>query len=238
VNQYDLASYEIRHFAHLLAQGNPNVISALWVKPEEYLILEDEGRALIRHRELFMSKRLYNTFCGYAHSQLKRMTAWRDQAAAGCLCRGIFHEVDCPLRKEKGRGSAKLYATGFMGEKRKNLVEKYGYDTKNAAHLVRLLSMGIEALAEGKLHVDRTGRNANDLMAIKQGKWTIEEVLLCAEAGFNMMHSIYNQSPLPDQPNLPEIERLLMEILCHAHGTKAILTSASISRSGYLSGGL
>ena len=28
---------------------------------------------------------------------------------------------------------------GYMGEKRRGLVEKYGYDTKNAAHLIRLL---------------------------------------------------------------------------------------------------
>lgn len=33
-----------------------------------------------------------------------------------------------------------------MGEKRKQLVAKHGYDTKNASHLIRLLRMGMEFL--------------------------------------------------------------------------------------------
>ena len=49
---------------------------------------------------------------------------------------------------------------GYMGEKRKGLVEKFGYDTKNAAHLIRLLDMGIEFLNEGVLYVKR--KNANN----------------------------------------------------------------------------
>jgi len=49
---------------------------------------------------------------------------------------------------------------GYLGDKRKQLVLKHGYDAKNAAHLIRLLRMGIEFLT--KRHVDRgsfgTGR--------------------------------------------------------------------------------
>lgn len=37
---------------------------------------------------------------------------------------------------------------GYMGEKRKRLVRKFGYDTKNACHLIRLLKMGIEFIQE------------------------------------------------------------------------------------------
>lgn len=42
---------------------------------------------------------------------------------------------------------------GYMGEKRKVLVEKYGYDTKNAMTLFRLLDEGIELLETGKLTI-------------------------------------------------------------------------------------
>ena len=44
---------------------------------------------------------------------------------------------------------------GYMGDKRKGLVQKHGYDTKNASHLIRLLKMGIEFLNEGQLYVFR-----------------------------------------------------------------------------------
>ena len=42
-----------------------------------------------------------------------------------------------------------------MGEKRKAIVRKYQYDVKNAAHLIRLLRMGIEFLETGELRVFR-----------------------------------------------------------------------------------
>lgn len=41
---------------------------------------------------------------------------------------------------------------GYMGEKRKALVNKYGYDTKSVAHLIRLLRMGVEFLTTGEMH--------------------------------------------------------------------------------------
>lgn len=52
---------------------------------------------------------------------------------------------------------------GYMGEKRKALVEKWGYDCKNASHLIRLLRMGIEFLNYGILTVYRD--DAEDLIA-------------------------------------------------------------------------
>ena len=54
---------------------------------------------------------------------------------------------------------------GYMGEKRKRLVEKFGYDTKNASHLIRLLRMGMEFLVDGELHVER--EDAKELLRIK-----------------------------------------------------------------------
>jgi uncharacterized protein len=44
---------------------------------------------------------------------------------------------------------------GYMGAKRKKLVERYGYDCKNASHCIRLLKMGAELLVSGVLHVYR-----------------------------------------------------------------------------------
>lgn len=51
-----------------------------------------------------------------------------------------------------------------MGQKRRELVRRVGYDAKNAAHLIRLLRMGIEFLTEGTLHVERA--DATELLDI------------------------------------------------------------------------
>jgi len=66
---------------------------------------------------------------------------------------------------------------GYMGEKRKALFDKHGYDTKNAQHAVRLLKMGIEALTERTINVDRQGLDASTLIEIKQGKWNKDRVV-------------------------------------------------------------
>ena len=51
-----------------------------------------------------------------------------------------------------------------MTAKRKALVDKFGYDTKNAAHLVRLLNMSIEAMTDHQLYVNRGNKDATKLI--------------------------------------------------------------------------
>jgi hypothetical protein len=57
------------------------------------------------------------------------------------------------------------------------LEEKYSYDVKHGAHLVRLLNMGIEIIRDGKVNVDRTGIDADVLLDIRNGGWTYERLL-------------------------------------------------------------
>lgn len=100
---------------------------------------------------------------------------------------------------------------GYMGPKRRELVERYGYDTKNASHLVRLLRMGIEFLTEGTLRVFR--EDAKELKAIKSGEWTLDAVKAEAERLFVMAHEAYVRSPLPPRPNTVEAEKVLISIV-------------------------
>jgi len=100
---------------------------------------------------------------------------------------------------------------GYMGEKRKKLVEKFGYDCKNAGHLIRLLKMGIEFLTEGVLYVER--EDAPQLISIKNGEWTLEQVKSEAEKLFELAQQAYIHSPLKDKPNYEKAEELLMSII-------------------------
>ncbi len=100
---------------------------------------------------------------------------------------------------------------GYMGVKRRELVQKYGYDTKNAAHLIRLLRMGIELLTEGELHVFR--HDAEEIKTIKQGGWKLEDVKKEAERLFNVMQEAYIRSSLPAKPDEAKAERMMMEII-------------------------
>lgn len=103
-----------------------------------------------------------------------------------------------------------LACEGYMGAKRKNLVQKFGYDTKNAAHLIRLLRMGIEFLNEGELHVLRPDNK--ELLSIKKGEWTLEEVKQEAEKLFKRAEESYDRSKLPNKPDHEEINKLCVDI--------------------------
>jgi len=104
-----------------------------------------------------------------------------------------------------------LACKGYMGAKRKALVDKFGYDCKNAAHLIRLLRMGIEFLTDGELRVFR--EDATELKEIKSGQWSLEKVKREADALFILAREAYVRSPLPPKPDYTKTEELLISIL-------------------------
>lgn len=101
---------------------------------------------------------------------------------------------------------------GYMGEKRKALVNKYGYDCKNAAHCLRLLTMGFEYLKTGELNVYRE-HDAQKFLDVKLGKWTLEQVQSEAKVLFDLADAAYLYSKLPESPNYTKVEKLVIEIL-------------------------
>lgn len=82
---------------------------------------------------------------------------------------------------------------------------------KNASHLIRLLKMGIEFLTEGNLHVER--EDAPQLISIKNGEWTLEQVKREAEKLFKLSQEAYIHSPLKDKPDYEKAEQLVMNII-------------------------
>jgi len=177
--EYDILIYDIRKYFRLLLNNNPNVISWLWLKDQHYIKTTKYFNLIKDRRNIFLSKKCYKSFCGYAYSQLRRMT--------------------------------KFSYKGYMGKKRKELVEKYGYDCKNGAHLIRLLKMGIELLIEKKVNVFREDNQL--LISIKQGEWPLEKVKDYAEFLFKQIDEAYIKTDLPDEPDYEEANKLLVSII-------------------------
>ncbi len=234
--QFDVVHYEIRKFVSLLLKQNPNVLSALWL-PEEHIILRSEPwRRLRDHRHLFASRLAYKSFKGYALSQRKKMQRFVEDnpdrdAEIEMLRREIIHRET--MAQEVGQGnyarppyekwSNKKLRTrlndlrgtsGYMGEKRRRLVYEHGYDTKNASHLIRLLRMGIEFLDDPEdMAVDRSDRDAETLLEIKRGEWSIEQVLKEADRLMDRLEIARITSSLPEFPDRVIAEHLLMDII-------------------------
>ena len=76
----DLVAYEARKFVGLLAQGNPNVLCMLWLRPEHYLVLTPAGRLLVDNRAVFSAKSVYNAFVGHARAEAARTFSQNNMA--------------------------------------------------------------------------------------------------------------------------------------------------------------
>ena len=109
----------------------------------------------------------------------------------------------------------RYYSGGYMGTKRRELVRRIGYDSKNAAHLIRLLRMGVEFLQSGQLLVERD--DADELLSIKRGEWPLELVKAEAERLFRLAEEAYSLSTLPEKPDGRRAERLCAEIISSFH---------------------
>lgn len=101
---------------------------------------------------------------------------------------------------------------GYMGEKRKQLVKKFGYDTKNAAHLIRLLKMCKEFIETGRVNVYRT-EDRDQLLEIKSGQWSLAAVEKEAGKLFNECKSLEFKYAIPKYPDEDKISRLTEYII-------------------------
>ncbi len=80
------------------------------------------------------------------------------------------------------------------------------YDSKNMMHVFRLLEMAIEIGKENKVNVKRPNRDF--LLGIKKGKFEYTELLKMAGEKQAAMEAAFENSSLPDKPDLSLINDL------------------------------
>ena len=68
----DTIFYELRRYFELAADCNPNIIELLWTDPADIRICKPAMRYVLDHREIFISRKAYHTFSGYAFAQIKK----------------------------------------------------------------------------------------------------------------------------------------------------------------------
>lgn len=92
----------------------------------------------------------------------------------------------------------------------------HGYDTKHAAHLVRLLRMGSEILRTGVVHVWRGPGGADDaheLLAIRRGEWRYEDLIAWTTAQDAELTTAAAASPLPRGPDREALDALCVALV-------------------------
>lgn len=104
------------------------------------------------------------------------------------------------------------YASWKRGrnDRRAALETKYGYDTKHASHLVRLLQSCAEILETCDYSPKRP--NAGELLNIKNGGWTYEQVITYAKEAEAELAGLSLRSKLPRSPDREALNALCVEV--------------------------
>lgn len=114
---------------------------------------------------------------------------------------------------------------GLRGQRnitRPELVNKYGYDTKYAGHIVRLGAQGIELLTTGRMTLPMKQSDRDLVLAVRTGKYTlaqVSELIIAAEEG---IERAFKESTLPLWPNRDLVEDWMMTTYTETWKARAI----------------
>jgi len=71
--QYDLSIYNIVTYFRLCADGNPNMSDSIFTPSDCVLHMTEVGNMVRENRKLFLSKKCYHTYKGYAYAQMSKI---------------------------------------------------------------------------------------------------------------------------------------------------------------------
>lgn len=223
----DHTIFSLRKFVQLAQDANPNILEMLYTREEDVVVNTIWGESLRANRDMFLSKKARHTFGGYAHAQLQRIKGHR---------RWIMYKETEPrpedfvikktrldsqknvisyehFQEEQYKGALKRWNQYLSWKRDRNperaiLEEKYGYDTKYAMHLIRLLRMGVEIIRDGIVLTYRPDRE--ELMEIRNGLWCYEKLIAYAESMDAELQQLYETSQLPHAPDTERIDKWLI----------------------------
>ena len=91
-----------------------------------------------------------------------------------------------------------------------NIANKKNYDAKNMMHTFRLLHMAKEIGETGRINIKRHDRDF--LLDIKNGKFEYDTLVSKAENLRTSLDVIFEESELPEKPDLIEVNELLISL--------------------------
>ena len=100
--------------------------------------------------------------------------------------------------------------------KRKELVDKFGYDVKFATHVVRLLNEIEQILIEQDIDLRK---NNDQLRSIRNGEWSEQQIIDYFNNKEKTLEQLYIDSKLQHSPNENEIKEILLNCLEEHWGT-------------------
>ena len=101
---------------------------------------------------------------------------------------------------------------GQKNVKRPELVDAYGFDTKYAAHVVRLGYQGVEYMNTGRYSMPLPNDIAERIIGLREGRMTEADAMVWAESVENELLQASATSNLPAGPAIAAINRWLVDV--------------------------
>lgn len=140
------------------------------------------------------------TVCTELGQELRDNAHWFAARSAGRAFLGYMTQQRQRLTGERGQ----------MNVKRPELVEKYGYDTKYAMHMLRLGFQGVQFLEQGRLSLPMDEPELSFLRSLRRGKIELNEALTEAGKLERRLEDLLDNSPLPEKPDYEAVNDWLI----------------------------
>jgi hypothetical protein len=128
---------------------------------------------------------------------------------AGEAFLGYMHAQGKRLRGEQGQRH---------GAPRSELIEKYGFDTKYAGHIVRLGLQGIELMETGRMSLPMQEKHREEVLAVRTGLVSLDWVFMRVAMLETLLKRAIDKSCLPALPNSKAINAFLVDAYCRQWG--------------------
>jgi uncharacterized protein len=180
----DYKCYTLSRWAGLACKGNPTVLGFLYTSCTMRGMWEDY---IIPNKNLFKASSHAKAFLGYAKGQVARLVGDKPQLVIG----GEYF-------KPKGKGK--------HGQ-RPELEAAFGYDTKAAMHLMRLMFEAEEYMKTGEITYPRPEKDL--LLSIRQGDWTWDKLFFEYNEAEKRVEAARAASTLPEHVDREAVSRLV-----------------------------
>lgn len=117
---------------------------------------------------------------------------------AGAAFLGYLHAQRQRLLGERGNGG--------HGQPRRGLIEKFGFDTKFACHMLRLGYQGIELMETGRLSLPMASPTREWLVGVRTGQVELQDCLTKAGELEAALRDLQTSSPLREHPDRDAVD--------------------------------
>lgn len=186
----DLTIYGLKKYLRLALQGNPTILTLLFVPGKLCLVRDAIGGHLQDLAPSIISRQAGRRYLGYLEQQRQRLLGER----------------------------------GGRDVNRKDLEERFGFDTKYAMHMLRLGVQGIELLETGRVTFPMPEPNRSFIRSVREGKVGLDAVL--TETGHleRRIKDLIDSSPLPEEPDREKVEAWMIERYFQAWRARTVTT--------------